>query len=764
MMRRNVTKIVLRCRKKERASIAYSSVMESTSKKRAVATNCFFALQHNILPSGLGKKQQLLSFSSSTPKESSSSKVDISSFSIDELKKLLVNSLRRRDDEELKSLSSYRAQSVTDQLLERMEQFPATDEQHLLHVQNFLIDSWMDYQTSLMDEVQQQRETIMEKISSLSHDGSNIKSSIVSDESTKSHSLQNQYLREIHFAATSMTGILQRIDGQPTSYHFVSILKAWANTCQIAHEMGKSKTSFVVGAPQRSQLILSKMEPEATVEAYNEVIKAWAYSSEYLRGTMAEQVFQNIRFPTEASFRMIMRAHAWSKESRSAFHATGHFMRLMRLLETNQVDDNAQPSLSPSSSPSPSINDYHILCNAWTQAGDKNSSSKVYSVLQIMITAYAKGHTDLRPDLQCYRDALITMSRRHNVEGVGELADEVLKEMKEQMMYPDTECYRSAILTWKHVAMSSDSLDPEYAIKRTQELLLEMTEAYHRTNQIIIQPTTEDYNNVLQSLSLSKSQNSVNYAQRLFQTLKKESSQIGGPDAQSYRCMLGVWRTSRSPLKVTHAEQLLEEVKEIYRKDESWREIKSPHYRYIVDVFTAFVRVCGSQNFCNREDMHERTKVMTTSLRILKDMRKMGLTPNSDTYTALIEACDRILPINGKERQRVLEYIFLLTCEEGFVNQILLETLKSVTSSYLYTRLVVSKSSPMNDTKKVPQSWTRNVKGYREGNKVMPLCIHGNFTFTKSAAEYRMRKLRQRTNQKLLQGGRLKNMKKESFH
>merc|ERR1719491_995701 len=161
----------------------------------------------------------------------------------------------------------------------------------------------------------------------------------------------------------------------------------------------------------------------------------------------------------------------------------------------------------------PSIDEYHILCRAWTEAGDKNSSSKVYSALRIMETAYQKGQTDLRADLQCYRDALITMSRRHNVDNVGELANEILKEMKDQMMYPDTECYRSAIVAWKHVAMSRDSPFPEQAIRRTQDLLQEMTEAYHRTNQILIQPTTEDYNNVLQAMALSKNQNSARYAQ-----------------------------------------------------------------------------------------------------------------------------------------------------------------------------------------------------------------------------------------------------------
>ena len=512
----------------------------------------------------------------------------------------------------------------------------------------------------------------------------------------------------------------------------------------------------VVGIPQRTQLILNQMGegPENTsgdtisVEAYNEVIKAWAYSSEYLRGPMAEQVFQKIQFPTGESLRLIMRAHAWSKEHRSAFQATGHFMRMMRLLEAGR--DDMEPS---------SIDDYHLLCDAWTTAGDKNSSSKVYSVLQIMNNAFEKGHTNIRADLQCYRDALITMSRRQNVEDVGDLADETLKEMKDQMVFPDTICYRSAILAWKHVAMSRDCLSPEHAIRRTQELLQEMTEEYHRTTQTLIQPTTEDYNHVLQAMNLSKKPQALEYAQGLLKTLKDEAFSTGGPDAQSYRHLLGILRNSRSPTKFSSASQLLQEVIFKYTNDESWRTSKSSK-ESIMDAFTAFVRVCGapaanSTNFTN-DLRQDRTKMMTAALQILEESKKLGLTLNSDAYTALIEACDSLLPVNEKERESVLTNVFGRACEEGFVNQSLLETFKSAASAHLYAKLVVSKSIPMEDIKIVPESWTRNVEGYREAKQVMPLSIHGNFTFTRRAAEYRMRKLRQRKNQKFLRGGRLK--------
>ena len=658
-------------------------------------------------------------FSSST---ATNNTTDYSNLSINELKQLAIQSLRQYQRQP--SNQQQQHELVLQHILERTKQ----SESDFSAIQTSLIDAWTTHQSSIIRDMKEAQ----------------------SHETTTSNQ-QREQLQQVLSSTHSMTNILESMES-PTPHHYVAILKAWANTCKIAKLINASKRPEIVGIPQRTQLILNQMATDndnhISVEAYNEVIKAWAYSSEYLRGAMAEQVFRKIQFPTGKSLRLIMRAHAWSNEDRSAFQATGHFMRMMRLLEAGRED------MEPSS-----IDDYHLLCNAWTQAGDKNSSSKVYSVLQIMQNAFDRGHTNIRADLQCYRDALITMSRRQNVEDVGNLADETLKEMKDQMIFPDTKCYSSAILAWKHVAMSRDCLYPEHAIRRTQELLQEMTEAYHRTTEVLIQPTTQDYNNVLQAMTLSKNPQTLLHAQDLFKALKDDASSTGGPDAPSYKYLLGILKNSRSPMKHSIASQLLQEIKDKYTTDENWSSSELAK-ESTMDAFTAFVRVCGSTGNTSKTSPNlsrqDRTKMMTVALQVLTDAKQLGLTLNSDTYTALVEACDSLLSVNEKERESVLSNVFLRACEEGFVNQGLLESFKSAASAHLFANLVVSNSIPMEDIKIVPESWTRNVKGNREGRQVMPLSIHGNFTFTKRAAEYRMRKLRQRKNQKFLRGGRLK--------
>ena len=397
---------------------------------------------------------------------------------------------------------------------------------------------------------------------------------------------------------------------------------------------------------------------------------------------------------------------------------------------------------------------------------DKNAPSKVQTVLGIMDNTYREGHSALRPDEVCYRDALLTMSRRVNVPEVGELADKALVAMKERAMVPDSVCYGAAILAWKNVATSRESEDRELAAKRALELLREMTQAYYRTTKVAVKPTTENYNHVLEALTVSKSSKAVETAETLLTAMEeaehgeeanvdKESGSGQAtlhPDAESFKLVLDIWRNSKSVGKVPQAAKILDQMKERHGK----LLIYGSSEESMADVFSAFIRVCANPSV---KDEADRMKVMKIVLKSVEDMRKLDLQPNARTYTALLEACNNLLP-EGKDRQLVLENLFQKCCQDGYVDQQVLEQFHSTASTYLYSKLVVSHSQEVENMKVVPESWTRNIKEYlvntKEGRKVLPLSIEGKFTFTVAAGEYKMRKLRRRGNQRMLQGGRMK--------
>ena len=639
---------------------------------------------------------------------------------------VLQQNLETMDHSQLKDMALNYARKKDDPIeaevvLERLK-LKGCSIEVLSEVETSIIDAWIKYQ----------RKKYMELEESLCSNNNGL---------SRSNKEQKQYLEKICYAAERASEILDSMKRPPSPHLFEKVLTAWADAATIAREAGLSKVDFVQGIPQRAKHLLDLQE-SPTTESYNQVLKAWAHSQEYLRGSMAELLFQKINDPNGETLKTIIRAWCWSKERRCAFTATGHFMRMMRLLETGRSDME------------PSMEDFHILFEAWTRAEDKNAPSKVQTVLQIIENAHKKGLVTHGADENCYRDALVTMSRRVNVPEVGELVDTTLTEMKDAMLFPDTACYSAAILAWKNVATSRECDDREKASTRAMTLLQEMTKAYHRTTTVTVKPTTENFNHVLESLTVSNSSKAPHHAESLLKALEDASSfsddkMSMGPNAESYKLVLAVLRNSKSANKLARALSIIRRFE--IRMDSDDKEFGSDER--IVEVFSTFIDVCAHSG-----TQQDPRKIMTLALRTADNMRSLGLHPNSSTYTSLLGACNNLIAVSH-ERQKILENIFSTACKDGYVNQILLEQFKQASSSYLFAKAVISKSREIEGMKVVPESWTRNTKGFmvntKEGRQVLPLSIDGKFTFTRAAAEYKMRKLRRRQNQKMLQGGRV---------
>ena len=173
-----------------------------------------------------------------------------------------------------------------------------------------------------------------------------------------------------------------------------------------------------------------------------------------------------------------------------------------------------------------------------------------------------------------------------------------------------------------------------------------------------------------------------------------------------------------------------------------------------VGVYNAFIRVCASAAPDNNFN------ILQEALLAVEEMRSLyGLESNSETYANLLRVCQKHLEV-GPERSRIVQSIFEGCCEEGLVDEEVLKSLKAATSEGQYFNMVVSVSEGEEGTRIVPESWTSNVGVKRRvtasGRKAVPLTVEGKRTVTTAMKEDRMRKLRSKSNQRILRGGRLK--------
>ena len=363
--------------------------------------------------------------------------------------------------------------------------------------------------------------------------------------------------------------------------------------------------------------------------------------------------------------------------------------------------------------------------------------------------------SDIRPDEECYRFVLATYARSA-LPNLGEDVDELFSQMEDRLLTPDSECYTYAIRTWKNCATNFLNEGTQHDdATRASRLLTKMEKAYHRSSEIVVQPTTENFNDVIQAWSASTKAGAAIHAESLLKRLEKayaEGDLNLKPDADSYRWALEAWASSPSRDKLNHAVSILSRMQDLTEGGED------DHAKPTVDVFNAFIHVCGASNFGSTADKKYNLKL---AVNTVEEMRKRGEAPNSATFRLLLEACHNLLPL-GKEQSRAVENIFKNCCYLGLVDDEVLKQFKEVAIDEIYTDLVVANTTEEDtegtrSSKMVPESWTRNV-GVKvmtvDGKKPKPLNIDAMFVVTKRVKEFRVKRLRQHKNKRLLRAGR----------
>jgi len=372
-----------------------------------------------------------------------------------------------------------------------------------------------------------------------------------------------------------------------------------------------------------------------------------------------------------------------------------------------------------------------------------------------MQKAYMDRVSDIRPDEECYRYALATYARS-TLPNLGADVDELIAQMEDRLLTPDSDCYTYAIRTWRKCATHFLNEETQHDdATHAARLLAEMEKAYHRSSDVVVQPTTENFNDVMQAWSTSKKQGAAIHAESLLKKLETayaEGDVSLQPNADSYRWALEAWASSPSRDKLNHAVTIISRMKDLTEGSED------DHAKPTVHVFNAFIHVCGTADKGSTADKKYNLKL---AINTVEEMRKRGEAPNSETFRRLLEACQNLLPM-GKERSRAVENIFKNCCDLGLVDDEVLAQFRAVASEELFTDVVIANTTEdaaegTKSSKMVPDAWTRNV-GVKVmtvgGKKPKPLNIDAMFVVTKRVKEHRVKRLRQHKNKRLLRAGR----------
>lgn len=366
-----------------------------------------------------------------------------------------------------------------------------------------------------------------------------------------------------------------------------------------------------------------------------------------------------------------------------------------------------------------------------------------------------------QPDETCYRLVLQTAAQRPTLPDLGPLVvDDTLAKMRENYMVPDSECFSAAIRTWKNAALFQLDVsvtDQQASVRRAKELLAEIKVAHNQSTLVSVSVTTDNINDVLEVLTVSTHHRRIEQAEVLLAELEQgwlPGNELGiKPDADSYISTMRVWGTSESIDKVSKSRDILERAKDKLPATTGRSNAKNDR---MVDVFDTFIDVCGSYRPTNDR---EGLRVLKECLDAVQMMRSLdNVKPHSSTYAALLRACAKLLPL-GLERRTAVATIFNFCCDDGLVNENVLAHLRDSAPPDLFAELVLTSSETVEGTKVVPERWTRKALGGKvisvDGRKTTPLSVDGRLKSTLAMKEFKMRRLKDKRNQKLLRGGRL---------
>lgn len=583
------------------------------------------------------------------------------------------------------------------------------------------------------------------------------------------------------------------------------VLQAMANASKSSHK--RRGLRFTLGLAQQALFLLNRIEslPSSAdggsfslqIQSYNFVLESWAYSSEHLRGSNAERIFQRLlqrddrgAKPNGETYRLMILAWCYSNQNRrAAYNATGYLMHMINELQKQHPEEEIERSSLPSqesdcNAMQPTIDDYHLIFETWVRSRANSAPFKTKIILDRMNDLYRLGKTKIKPDDKCYRHflqtaaatAAATVNSKSNSKigltvskatNLGKLVDEILMNMKEGQIIPDQTCYTCAIEVWKNCAHiihaidnndhnnSSGSFDDEdteidhafllqireECIKRAIDLLHEMAIAHYRSADVFVKPSTRNYNDVIEALSISTNPQSKLQAEKFLKAMEhtvesyQENDDKGNsnnlnskinttgttdlrPDANSYHLVMktlsnSVITSSSGDLSKNTKYAVSSGLSVLKRmtKDNLYNSIIKPRSTRdeIREVFNEFVRLCGVATSSSlstgddgklTNDMANEMVFLKTALsavqrmKVLDDDKDDIVEPNSATYLALLNAAQTklsndVCKSNRREQLFVKEEIFKACCDDGYIDNKILQQLRE-TETNLYAKLVLS--------------------------------------------------------------------------
>lgn len=388
----------------------------------------------------------------------------------------------------------------------------------------------------------------------------------------------------------------------------------------------------------------------------------------------------------------------------------------------------------------------------------RHSARRAWNLLQKMETLNLHRYTEVKPNTDCYKYVLqaISNSKYKNLPSGGEKVNQILSKMEDDGLVPDTACFSYAIKTWCNMALNNESLPQQRFQDAVQaQLLLQQLDAmYYRSGSIEVRPTIYEYSNVIEAFSKSNFSGAVERAESLLNRMERkyhDGDVFLMPTSENYVCIIAAWKNSPD------VEKRVDGAKRVF--DLMMKEYQNGNHacKPTVEAYNAIITVCRSVDFAEARDEDKRKALECVVDTIHKIRADEEIEFNAMTYNLILNAFGNLLEKGSREQIKAIESVFTKCCADGLVDRRVLHKMQRFAPYDVYRRSVLVHASKDSNSARglyLPQKWSRNINGDRP---IIPLSMDGNYMSERNQefSERKMRRLRKRKNQRLLQGGRM---------
>ena len=337
---------------------------------------------------------------------------------------------------------------------------------------------------------------------------------------------------------------------------------------------------------------------------------------------------------------------------------------------------------------------YTSLLRALVNETVPNYLQKCASVLNKMERLAESGSPAMKPDAIAYSMLLNGHARKGNVEQV----ESLINHMRKKQIEPTTVMFNILL----NAIVQSNEQD---AATRSEKVLRQM-ERDHNSGNVHCKPSLVSYITCINALARSRDDDIIRRATRMYKEVVRrfrDGDTDFKPDLSLFGSLLTVIARSNDRDKVEQALDLLSHMKEY--------DLVPNRVMYNILLSACAQTQCvGAAD--NEKMCHDILQVAVSTFRLLRSDRSLG-GADSNSYKALFHIANNLIQ-NETERVASIEDLFRKCCEDGQVNQWVLQSLLQVAPRQHFWRLVRKDSSHgIVKVHDLPSEWSRNAERRR---------------------------------------------------